>query len=298
MCVGRAQDPLGVGFNQRPWRNHSPLNPSKLETPLTEINVNPEKAQLLSLVQQLCNKHDWVLKGKPRTRAVLALLSQGPCERTVNYRLSNPGDTDDAVFDPAYAEKSELATSFIITSILDRLNAAGYAAAVAAEAKDVVGSYDIVILRGNPCLVLRGDETVVRVEIKASMGLPLSQLSRYLLSPTPLVIARIQLNQVIVLRPRDLEGFVKFMTELLSSKATRILQGAPYTVPSIQCRDCPDKGCPFHESPSRSQRLVAMAGEAFGDDLNRFYRNLPGACERTAELVLQEVKNCFEGRGA
>ena len=266
------------------------------------LDDNPSKTRLLTLVQQLCDKYGWATGGRSRTQAILALLGDEACERYITFELANRVQRDTDKFDPAWSAKSETATIFILDDLKQRLQSEGFAAGLAREVRDAVGTYDVQVVRGRPSMVLRGGVPSSRIEVKASLGLggsqgrSLGQVSRYLLNPLPLVISRVAVGTVVLLRPRELTSFVTRYADLLASKAERLLKESPYLVPGPGCRSCMDRACPFNERRSQGKgRLVAMGEEEFEADLVRFYSNLPRVSENTASLVIQLLK---EGNGA
>ena len=263
------------------------------------LEEDPGRERLLGLVRELCERYGWNWRGRPRTAAMLSVLMSGACERLVGFRLSHPEDRDRTKFDPYYAEKSRLGTTVILDYLKGSLESAGYSVGMAMEARDLngTGTYDVVIdATGNPCVVLRGGEPVVRLELKGSLGLDLTQVSRYLLNPTPLVLVRIRLGQVVLLRPSDLKEYVDFQASLLVSKAERLLRGQGHAIPGPQCQGCPDQACPYRE-PGRATgpRLVTMREVEFAEDISAYFRNIPSVCRRTSELVVQELASAKAG---
>jgi len=254
---------------------------------------SPSKTRLLNLVQQLAQKHGWSSQGRLRSPAVLGLLGEGACERAIEHRLTNPNYRESVKFDPYYSGKSEFSTTFLLDNLKRRLDSAGYKAAIATEVGgDEIGHYDVVVVqgRGMPSVVMRGSVPMVRIEIKGSLGLPMDQLARYMLNEVPIIICRVVLGTTTLLRPTDHEEFVNFYSDLLVSKAERLLAGEGYVVPGPGCRGC-DAECPYGEQPrSNGSRLVAMKGDDFSQDLRRFYTNLPRVADEGASLVLQVLK--------
>ena len=249
------------------------------------------RAPLMNVLRQLADRHGWKHDGQPRTPALLSMLLEEPCERSLLHRLSTPPVRDPTKFDPVYREKSTTATGFILMTVVDALEKAGHSAGISTEARDPVGTFDIVVVEGSPCLVLKKGTPAVRIEVKGSMGIPLlSQITRYTLSPTPLIIARVMLNQVVVLEPMKLRGFTDFATELLDSRAHRLLENRPVLVPGPYCKGCPDVGCPYNQiEGGNHSRLVTMEESEFQNDLSSFYTNLPGVSHRVAAEVLRFV---------
>ena len=172
-------------------------------------------------------------------------------------------------------------------------------ASITTEVRDKVGVYDVTIVKGNPCEVLRGKEKIVRLEIKASLGLPLEQLERYLWNPTPLVLIRVVPGHVTLLRPSELTEFILFSLGCNQAKAERLLKANIFTVPGNYCTYCRDLKCSFNKKRGRGDTtLVRMDDSEFGTDLRSFLANLPYVAEKTATLVVQELSRGVEGDGS
>ena len=257
---------------------------------LAEGSEDDGKATLLNLIQQICEKYQFRAGNRPRTQAVLAMLAADSCERAVRFKIEHGGEHDGTFFDSYYKAKSDLATSFILSSVVSRVSSKGYNVGVALENRDAVGTYDITIQRGAPTLIFKGADLLCRLEIKGSWGIPLDEVARFLLSPAPLVLCRVMPGTVVLLDPIEQGDFVKFMTSIFSSKAKRVLNETPYTVPGPACRGCPDVGCQFNESASPRRGRVTVKESEFGEDIDAFFRRLPHVCERSAQLVLDVLE--------
>ena len=224
------------------------------------------------------------------TASAAKLLGSSVCERRISFELKNPSELQ-AKFDSIYREKSEYATLKILDHLKRRLQDEGYDAALATEVKDDVGIYDVTIVHGSPSEILRKDELVARVEVKASLGLPLEQIERYLWRPSPLILVRVIPGHVALLRPSELQDFVHFSKVSALSKASRIMEGKGYVVPGRYCRSCRDFGCEFNRSQqNRASEMIQMDDEEFGMDLLAFLGNISYVAERTAEFVVRELK--------
>ncbi|MDA4120409.1 MAG: hypothetical protein OK436_07455, partial [Thaumarchaeota archaeon] len=248
------------------------VNPSVVPAGTDE---DPRKAALLNLIQEICEKYQFKTKGRQRTQAVLAMLAAESCERSIRFKLENSGVRDGTTFDPWYLSKSDLLTTLILSSVVGKVASKGYNVGVATEARDAIGTYDITVQRGSPSLIFRGTDLLCRLEVKGSWGIPLPEVARYLLNPSPLVLARVMPGTAVLLSPSDQEEFVKFMAALLASKAERILHGTHYTVPGPQCRNCFDTTCQFNERVTTRRGRVTMREAEFGEDIDIFFRNLP-----------------------
>lgn len=244
--------------------------------------------QILHMMNQLSAKFYFGRGGHSRTATIAKLLASVQCERRISYALANPKVKDDQKFDSIFREKSEYATVKILDCLKRRLDEEGYNVSISTEVKDEMGRYDVTIVSGAPCLVMRDDRQVVRIEIKAALGLPLEQVERYVWTSAPLIVVRVLINQVILLRPKELMSFRDFSMSNLIAKAKRIEEGKGYTVPG-KCWGCPDRSCPFNEGKGTEPRPLITLSDAEWD-LKALLNNIPSVAERTASLVLQELK--------
>jgi hypothetical protein len=245
---------------------------------------------LMEYLERLASEYNRLHDHKVGVASIAKLLGSNACERRISFELRNNSEQTTR-FDSFYREKSEYATLKILDHLKRRLVDKGYEAAIATEVKDDVGIYDVTIVQGTPCEILRRDELLVRLEIKASLGLPLEQIERYLWRPSPLILVRVPLGQVSTLRPSDLEEFVRFSQASMLAKASRLLEGQSYVVPGRYCRSCLDLACKFNTRGQDGNRMmVSMSDTEFDLDLHVFMRNLPFVSERTAELVIDMLK--------
>jgi len=245
----------------------------------------------MNVVGELAQKHGFAHGGKPSVVCVLKLLTSLPCESRIMYQLEHPGSEDEERFDAVYREKSLFATNVVIDHLKRRLRDAGFSVVVSTEEKNEVGKYDIVIRteRNGSCSVYRNGQKKVRIEVKASQGIPLEQLARYLLDPSPLVVVRVMTSQVVRLRQPDLGRFAQFLIEVETAKAGRLMKNEPFTVPGEYCRDCPYLDCEYNRKKPQDDRMVKMESSELERDLREFFANLPDVAERTAEAVLEEL---------
>lgn len=262
--------------------------------------VGEPKDELVTALGLLISKYDWAYKSKAKTASLAKLLTSTVCERQLDYALRNP-QYENKRFDSFYREKSEYSTVKILDHLKGRLAEEQLKACIATEVKDEsgFGVYDVVIVRGNPCLILQGGHERVKIEIKASFGTPLEQLERYLWDPSPLVLVRVLAGQVILLKPSHLEEFVRFSDKLVLEKAKRLAEGESFTVPGAYCAGCPDLKCPHRSDANWPSKGIVKSSDAdFGEDLRLLFSNLPYVAERTASLVIQELKkNCAPAQG-
>ena len=265
------------------------------ETMLEE--AGKPRDELITALGLLISKYDWVYRSKAKTASLAKLLTSTVCERQLDYVLRNP-QYEDKRFDSFYREKSEYSTVKILDHLKGRLAEEGIKACIATEVKDEngFGVYDVTIVRGNPCLVLQGGQEKIKIEIKASFGLPLEQVERYLWDPSPLILVRVITGQVILLKRPDLKEFVQFSNKLILEKAKRLAEGKSVTVLGRYCSGCPDLKCPHNLGVKRPSNGVIKENDSdFGEDLNSLFRNLPYVAEKTSELVIRELTR---GRGS
>src|SRR5208337_2619774 len=165
--------------------------------------------ELPATLGDLTSKYGWTYNSKAKTASLAKLLASTACERQLDQVLRNPVP-EEKKFDPFYREKSEFSTLKIIDHLKSRLATEGIKACVATEVKDNFGVYDVAIVRGSPSLILQNGQERVRIEVKASLGLPLEQIERYLWDPSPLIVVRVVTGHVVLLRRSDVEDFVLF----------------------------------------------------------------------------------------
>jgi len=253
------------------------------------------RVELHYAIEKLGVTFGWSERELKRTTTLVKFLSTNACERRIGYYLSNP-DPDGQKFDPFYREKSEYATLKILDHLKRRLTEEGFATSLAEEVKDDFGVYDVTIVKTDPCMILREGEQVARLEIKASLGVPLEQIDRYLWGVSPLILVRVITGQVALLRPRELHDYVEFSTMDLVQKAKRMSEGKGYTIPGRYCWTCPDAACQFgRKRRVTNARMVKMDDSEFGEDLTFFFKNLPHVAERTSRLVIQELRSSTAG---
>lgn len=252
--------------------------------------TDSQKAELQKKLAELSEKFG-LASGNlgPRTTTVAKSLASMQCERRIAYALSNPEDDRAQKFDSIFREKSQWATVKIIDRVKQELDAQGFRAAITTEAKEEgIGRYDVAIVAGDPSVVFRADVPIVRIEVKAALGLPLEQVERYLWNPTPLIVARLLTSQVVLFKPDEMAGFVEFSLSNSISKAARIAEDRPYVVPG-NCYGCPDRGCQFNSGKQSSRPIITLDDADW--DLMSLFRNVPSVAERTAILVLKELRS-------
>jgi hypothetical protein len=128
------------------------------------------------------------------------------------------------------------------------------------------------------------------VEIKASLGLELAQLERYMLKGHPLLLVRIMTEHVTLLDPEDNPKFLDDMTLNFADKATRMLDWKITLVPGYECRVCPATGCRFNKAvPKPGPNLFAMKPDEFSDDIATYLMNLYPTVNKAVHVILDEL---------
>jgi hypothetical protein len=224
---------------------------------------------------------------KAKASAVLATTS---CETFATHSLENKGSRTDTRFDPYYLMKHEGAKLKLIDRLKSALAAAGVEFQLLTEENGTLGRYDVVIITEGKKLKIQGGHRTIVVEIKASLGLDLAQVERYLLGGEPVLLVRIMTGQVTLLSPDDHAAFLSESVKDLAGKAQRILNNRPVLVPGYECRQCPVMSCPFNKYAKKPDReLVCMKPEEFDADLARFLRNLYPTVEKAVGIIFSEL---------
>jgi len=245
----------------------------------------------------IAETYGWIRASRPCATALIQTLSSTPCDRQVKYKLENRASLGKRRrFDSYYREKSEFATGMIVERVKSALLINGLDAAIQTEERSDVGRHDIVIALGSPCKVYANGEARLRIEVKGSLGINLEQISRYLLDSSPLILVRVMTRHVTKIEPSALQPYLLFMLRELHEKCDRILSSKFYTIPGNACFACPDDRCPHNRyRDGRSEGLVTMANDDFGEDLVSFFRNLSYVSEKTASTVVEELR-VFQGQ--
>jgi hypothetical protein len=253
--------------------------------------VNQQKEKLLAKMRTLDERCGGV-KGPHSTIIMAKIISSCVCERQIRHLLEY-GDIakENQRFDSYYRQKSEFATIKILECLKARFNSDGVNAGILTEAQNELGRYDVVVIQGYPYEVYAKNEEVVRIEVKASLGLNLEQIDRYLWNPSPLILVRVITGHVAKLQPQALQPYIFFSLRELNAKIDRLLSGKFYTIPGSACVTCLDSSCTYNRSKSRKpMSMVTMSDTEFTEDLTSFFQNLSYVAERTASLVIEELK--------
>ena len=257
--------------------------------------VSDLKGCMLDKLTELCKRSGLIFGGKPAVTMLSSLLSRNHCERRISHLLQNPtllsrkGEPD---FDSIYREKSEYATGLIVDHLKTRLLQEGYKVSIATESKSDFSVADVMIETGNPCKIFhQGIEKIV-IEVKASLGIPLEQIGRYLLDGSTLIVGRIITNHAFMLKPSYHHNFVEFSLKEMISKSERLLQDSPISVPGKYCKSCMDFECPFNKNKgfTTDSKLITVSSDSIQREMDSFFGNLSEVSRKIATLVLEELK--------
>jgi hypothetical protein len=202
-------------------------------------------------------------------------------------------------FDPYYRQKSEFATLRILEHVKTSMSTNGLEAVIMTETPSDIGRYDIVVTQGCPCKVYTNGVERIRIEVKASLGLDLEQIGRYLWDPSPLILVRVITGHVAKIKPLELQSFVLFSLGELNAKADRLLSDKFYTVPGTACSNCLDSNCTYWHGRNNTRKprnIVTLSDSDFTEDLASFFQNLSYVAERTASMVVEELKGLIPSR--
>lgn len=227
-----------------------------------------------------------------KTAVVCALLCSDTCERRIKHSLEHPYSERFEKFDPFFTSKSEYATRKIVDVIKSRLNREKINAKITCEARQELGTYDVLIENINPSGVIHdGQHAMVKLEVKSGSAIDFGQVERYLIEqPGVLILIRVLARQVIRLDPSELREFTNFAIKEEVQKARRLLEGTYHTVPGKYCGACMDFSCEHNRfTPPKKVRMVQLSDANAQEDIALFFRNLPYVADKTANLVIKEL---------
>lgn len=258
---------------------------------LNAETIDKQREKLLAKMRTLSEWYGCFHKARSTTVSLVRIMSSYTCERQIKHLLENYDlAKENQRFDSYYREKSVFATAKIVESLKTRLDSEGANAAILTEAPSKLGRYDVVVIQGYPCEVYAKGEEIVRIEVKASLGLKLEQIDRYLWDSSPLILARVITGHVAKLQPLALKSYITFSLKELNAKADRLLSGKLYTVLGRGCFVCLNDDCPFNRRKNKkSISVMTMSDDEFAEDLNSFFQNLSYVAEKTANLVIEEL---------
>jgi len=242
----------------------------------------------MQLILRLGEKSNGASRAK-----VGAVLASTMCEQLASHLISSRnGNFEDIQFDPYYREKHEVAKRKLVDRLKTELSNAGKELQffVCAEEANELGRFDLTIVNGSRLKIQAKSGKKLVVEVKASLGLDLGQIERYLLNGEPLLIIRIMTGQVKLLRPQELSKFLEESMRDLTSKAERILRDRLFLVPGYECYRCPLKNCSHNKSREKERRIIAMGQKEFEEDFKAFMRNLYPTIDEAVKVILRELE--------
>jgi len=235
---------------------------------------------------------DELRKSAKASRAkTLAVLASTSCEALAKHQIENT-KREDARFDAYYREKHELAKRKLIDRLKTALIEAGVDFQIITEEDIGYGKNDVVVIRNGRRLTVEGKNgAVLPVEIKASMGLDLTQIERYLLAGEKLLLLRIMTGQAKLLDPAEHAEFLNESTRDLAAKAQRLLDNKPILITGVECYHCPLTQCPHNRAkpPPPERKFVHMSAEEFDEDLDLFLRQLYPTIEAAVNIIMREL---------
>jgi hypothetical protein len=106
-------------------------------------------------------------------------------------------------------------------------------------------------------------------------------------------------GHVAKIKPLELQSFVLFSLGELNAKADRVLAGKFYTIPGTACANCLDSSCNCRLRRNKTRKptsLVTLSENDFAEDLTSFFQNLSYVAEKTASMVVEELKGFTPSR--
>jgi len=252
------------------------------------ISLPEIRREYLQLTQELSDRSNNASRAR-----VEAILSSTICERLSSYMISNDKrHLEGPRFDPYYSEKHEMTKRKFVDRMKTRLSELGKEAQflVQTEEPSDFGRSDLVIINGNQLKISAMGGRAVRVELKASRGLDLSQIERYLLNAETLLLVRVMTGHVARLSPNKLSAFLEESLRDLSRKAKRLIDGRQFLIPGQECHKCPIKECNHNKSRQSKQSIfVTINHKEFERDLEEFMLNLYPTIDKAIHAVFEEL---------
>jgi len=255
------------------------------------------------LVRKIENLADFCARSNRRrlpNALLLKTISNFSCEKRIIHMISNNElVVENKKFDAYYRQKSAFATTKILDHVRNALSANSLEATISAEVSTDSARYDAIVTLRRCGEVNEWDNDKVRIEIKASLGLDLEQIGRYLWDRSPLILVRVITGQVARIYPSEVQSYVTFSLNELSSKIDRLLSQKCYALPGTDCIDCPNNECAHwrgRNSKRKTGNIVTLADIEFGQDITLFFQNLSYVAEKTAIMVVEELKGFASAR--
>jgi len=183
--------------------------------------------------------------------------------------------------------KHEAAKRKLVDLLKSALTSAGVSFQLLTEEEAELGRNDVVIVVNSGGLSVHGNGRRILVEIKASLGLDLAQIERYMLRGNPLLLVRIMTGQVTLIDPEDHAEFLDDTALNFADKAQRMLDWKPILVPGYECRDCPATSCRYNGAlPKSGWEVFHMKSEEFDADPAMYLRNLYPTVSKAVQAIL------------
>jgi len=260
-------------------------------------DFDAQKEKLIGALKRLCATYHYEVQGRSLLPSAAKILLSYDCERKARFYIKNPGANVEPHFDPYYGEKSRFTTTYILDHLKRRLSEEGIEYTITTESRSELGVYDVVVGLKPKDVVPPRKQATLRLEVKASEGIPLEQVARYLISDSaPLILVRVAFGQVTVLRREDLQPFSLMLIESLVAKANRLAEGKHVTIPGGDCFDCRDTTCDYFRGWRKRSDVVSLGAVEFQRDMDSFFENLPSVAETTSLVVLDELRNEMEAQ--
>ncbi len=253
---------------------------------MTQDNLARVRNQLIHRLLDLLKSRS----GKSAAK-IAAVLMSTTCECYAAELLFGVNPPVKTRFDPYYRMKHEGAKRKLIDLLRSALTSAQVKFQIMTEEEEELGRNDVVILVNGSGLSVQGNGRRIVVELKASLGLELAQIERYMLKGHPLLLVRIMTGQVTLLAPEDHMKFLDDAALNFADKAMRMLDWNLTLVPGYECRDCPATGCKYNKaSPKPEWNVYSMKPDEFDADLAQYMRNLYPTLSRAVRMILKELE--------
>jgi hypothetical protein len=256
------------------------------------------KEEYVTLAGKIASANGLAYQGKLRVSTVMKILADHECERLIIHLLRNP-DVENNKFDRYYSEKHEFCKRKLVERLKNKLEGMGRRVSISTEMKSDTGRYDLIIVSGQQIKILdeNGKEKIV-IEIKASLGIDLFQIERYLWDDLTLIIVRVVTSHVKKIKTVECLNFLLESLRDLAKKANRILANKPIVVPRRDCCMCQDMGCKYNENNKTSHfHRIVMGNEEFKLDMDELFKNIYTAIDEAVEMVAEELEGSSKDPG-
>lgn len=251
---------------------------------MASIQLSDVRAEYLRLVDALRTQAE-------ASRAkVAAVLTTTTCEQLASHIIMLNGNVEEAWFDSYYLEKHELAKRKLVDRLKSALVESKIDLQILTETGEL-GRNDVVVIRNGRRLAVEGPNgDTLAIEIKASLGLDLSQIERYLLTGERLLLVRVLTQQVKLLDPNEHVEFLYESIKDVTAKAQRILDGKTILIPGVECNRCSLLQCPHNRVREvDGRRFIRMDQEEFDEDPDLFLKQLYPTIEKAVTVILSEL---------